>query len=344
MTPPAITPAGRSTTKRTPDGAKKASNGGSPRPVRAPGPESPAPPGHRRTLRQDSGPRISRRVSGPATARKPAAPASGRGASTARKAAAPASGRGPATARKAAATARTAAANARSAVPSARTAAGRTASAASVTTRSRTTTRRSRRASRSRQITLPALSWPRRLSGPARSARQGSARDRFVAAVRAVPDHPLLDRIVRGRAWIPLLGVMLAGIVAMQVEVLKLGATMGRALDKESTLQSRNELLRASVASLADDQRIERLAAAQGMVMPAPDAVGFLSAHRSDARRAAADIHAPDTGAFLSNLTSNGTVATTPAPIVPVTSSSSSQTGTGTQSTTGSTSATTSGG
>src|SRR5205085_660663 len=51
---------------------------------------------------------------------------------------------------------------------------------------------------------------------------------RAVAFVRALPDHGLIDRLVRGRAWIPVLGVMLAGIVAMQVAVLKLGAGVGR--------------------------------------------------------------------------------------------------------------------
>jgi len=74
------------------------------------------------------------------------------------------------------------------------------------------------------------------------------------------------------------LGVMLAGIVAMQVEVLKLGASMGRAIERGTALQSTNELLRASVATLADDQRIERIAASRGMVMPSPAGVGFLSA------------------------------------------------------------------
>ena len=58
---------------------------------------------------------------------------------------------------------------------------------------------------------------------------------------------------------------MLAGIVAMQVEVLKLGTSVGRWMQRASTLQTKNESLQASVASLADDQRIERLAAAMGM-------------------------------------------------------------------------------
>ncbi len=151
-----------------------------------------------------------------------------------------------------------------------------------------------------------------------RRKRQASLALRTVAAVRGLPDRPLLDRLVRGRAWIPLLGVMLVGIVFMQVEVLKLGASIGRSLEQETGLQSRNEALRASVAALADDQRIERIAAAHGMVVPAPDGVGFLSARRADAVRAASNIHTPNSRSFLSLLTSNGNVTSQATP--PVTS------------------------
>jgi hypothetical protein len=104
---------------------------------------------------------------------------------------------------------------------------------------------------------------------------------------------------------------MLAGIVAMQVEVLKLGASMGRSLELNSALSTRNASLRESVASLGDDQRIEQLAARMGMVMPPPQAVGFLPVSRGgDPSRAAANIHQPDSGGFLSLASSNGAVVT----------------------------------
>ena len=182
---------------------------------------------------------------------------------------------------------------------------------------------------------------PRRVSGPAwrgprdappggqpvdtraRPARRRSARSmtrgsrriaaRAAAFVRSLPDQPLLDRIVRGRAWIPLLGVMLAGIVATQVEVLKLGASVGRSVQRSTQLETANQQLQANVATLADDQRIERLAAGMGMVMAAPDAVGFLSVHGTgDLGRAIANIHAPSPASFLSLLPSGGTALTPP--------------------------------
>ena len=177
-----------------------------------------------------------------------------------------------------------------------------------------------------RQRTRP--NTPRRVSGPVREPGRGRVQarppkapvrgarpsvlttplaQRAASFVRALPDHAWLDRIIRGRAWIPLLGVMLAGIVAMQVEVLKLSASMGRSLERSTALQSRNEILRASVAGLADDQRIERIAAGLGMVMPAPAAVNFLAVQRgANVQAAVAGIHQPDAATFTAMLPATG--------------------------------------
>jgi hypothetical protein len=146
-----------------------------------------------------------------------------------------------------------------------------------------------------------------------------------VSRVRALPDHPLLDRVIRGRIWIPLLGALLAGIVAMQVEVLKLNAGIGRAIEQGSTLQTHNELLRASVAGLADDQRIESMAARMGMVMPSPAAVRFLSPGGSDIQHAMTSIQAPDPTSFATLLATDD-----PAPAA---TGATAATGAGTSST-----------
>jgi hypothetical protein len=132
---------------------------------------------------------------------------------------------------------------------------------------------------------------------------------RPAAYVQALPDHALLDRAIRGRVWIPLLGMLLAGIVAMQVEVLKLNAGIGRTLERGTALQSQNELLRASVAKLADEQRIERLAAAMGMVMPAPQNEKFLTTGAATTQRALTSIRAPDPTRFTALLPSAATIA-----------------------------------
>jgi cell division protein FtsL len=134
-------------------------------------------------------------------------------------------------------------------------------------------------------------------------------RARSAAYVRALPDHALLDRIIRGRVWIPLLGVLLAGIVAMQVEVLKLNAGIGRSLERSSALQAQNELLRASVTRLSDEQRIERIAAQMGMVMPAPEQMRFVDAGSANVDKALGGIKAPNATGFEAALPTIGAPA-----------------------------------
>ena len=166
---------------------------------------------------------------------------------------------------------------------------------------------------------------------PAKTAKPTTGIPRRIGAfVVSLPDHSLLDRVVRGRGWIPLLGVLLAGIVAAQVEILKLGASMGRSLEQTTTLTSQNELLRDSVASLSDDQRIERLATNMGMVLPPPGAVGYLTANPGgDVTGALGNIHAPNATAFMALAPSNGALVTGPgASMLPASAGVLAQAGT----------------
>ena len=133
---------------------------------------------------------------------------------------------------------------------------------------------------------------------------------RTLAALRALPDHRWLDRLVRSRWWIPVLGVMLTGVVAMQVEVLKYGASDGRAMTLATELQSRDQLLRLSIAQLSDDQRIEQIAGRMGMVMAGPTSVDFVPAGQPDSiGRAIAGIKPADPQSFLSALSAAAAAA-----------------------------------
>ncbi len=193
---------------------------------------------------------------------------------------------------------------------------------------------------------------PRPAPAPRDTQPAGGLARRAGAFVVSLPDHAVLDRVVRGRAWIPLLGVLLAGIVAAQVEILKLGASMGRSLEQTSTLTNQNEQLRGSVAALADDQRIERLAGAMGMVLPPAGAVGYLAAGPDgNVAGALANLHTPDSGGFVMLTTKNGALVTgdgtstlpptpgAPTPPAVTTPTSTATTSSATTSTAGSTSA-----
>ena len=115
---------------------------------------------------------------------------------------------------------------------------------------------------------------PRRVSGPARRKRR--ARSTLLERLLALPDHRLVDRLVRGRVWIPLIGFLLIGIVAMQVSMLKLNAGIGTDAQRVSTLERVNGELRAAQAQAESGDRIQRAAGKLGMVMPAPDQVEYL--------------------------------------------------------------------
>ena len=103
-----------------------------------------------------------------------------------------------------------------------------------------------------------------------------------------VGDARLLDRLVRGRAWIALIAVGLMGIVFMQVSLLKLNAGIGRAVTAADTFERQNSSLREDISKLDSGERIQAVAAKLGMVMPAAGDVHYLDGRGADGARAAA--------------------------------------------------------
>jgi cell division protein FtsL len=105
-----------------------------------------------------------------------------------------------------------------------------------------------------------------------------------------------MDRLVRSRGWIFIVGFGLIGIVAMQVSLLKLNAGIGRAMQASATLERGNAQLRLDVSKLSSTDRIQRLAAERGFAMPAPGDVGYLQVGdlNRDGRLAARAMRAPD--------------------------------------------------
>jgi cell division protein FtsL len=148
----------------------------------------------------------------------------------------------------------------------------------------------------------PAPRSPRRVSGPARPPRAalaGAAAARPPLALRLgatamrVGDARLLDRLVRGRAWIALVAIGLMGIVFMQVSLLKLNAGISRAVTAADTLERQNSALRSDISNLDSDERIQAVAAKLGMTTPAAGDVHYLDAREANGARAAASIKPP---------------------------------------------------
>jgi hypothetical protein len=147
---------------------------------------------------------------------------------------------------------------------------------------------RARQGHRPRQATRP-----RRVSGPLRPLPAGAPVHRrgstgVFERIRALPETRLVDGLLRGRAWIWVIGVLLGGIVAMQVSLLKLNAGISRAVTTASTLERQNADMEADIARLASGDRVRDAALGDGMVTPPPGTIEFLSARPDrDARLAA---------------------------------------------------------
>ena len=137
------------------------------------------------------------------------------------------------------------------------------------------------RARRCRRSPSPRVA--RRVSGPAAGARRPAPRTagfgggaiaapplglRVARGVATLPDHRVVDALVRGRWWIGCVGFLLIGIVAMQVSLLKLNAGIGESVQRSALLERNNGELRASVSRLGARERIQAEAERIGLVMP----------------------------------------------------------------------------
>jgi hypothetical protein len=127
----------------------------------------------------------------------------------------------------------------------------------------------------------------------------------------------MVDRLVRSRAWIAVLGVILIGLVGLNVSLLKLNAAAGRNAEWAKLLRVENADLQARVSHLMSAQRIQDAARSMGFVMPAAADVHYLTADASrDAARAAGrgKFLAPPSNSDI--VTAAGDTSTITAPLV----------------------------
>lgn len=188
-----------------------------------------------------------------------------------------------------------------------------------------------RHAARAR--TARGATLPRRISGPIARPRAVPVPPRPVTGVfdriKALPDHRVIDRLLRGRVWICFIGVALMGIVAMQVSMLKLNSGISRAVETTATLERQNSDMEANIARLASGERIRGAADKADMVTPAAGEVHYLHVRGvTDARlaarrmRAASDDakalmtnHGVVPGSLMAPVVAAPAVAATPTPV-----------------------------
>ena len=163
----------------------------------------------------------------------------------------------------------------------------------------------------------PSPRAPRRVSGPARGRARTAPRPvqrprvatpraaapavalpqlpRLVDVLVGLPDSRWIDRLLRGRAWIAIIGLALIGLVFMQVSMLKMNAGIGQSVERTATLERQNADLRATVSQLSSEERIQRAAADMGLIMPPAGDIRYLDSRgaHSDALRAARIMREP---------------------------------------------------
>jgi Tfp pilus assembly protein PilN len=114
-------------------------------------------------------------------------------------------------------------------------------------------------------------------------------------AVGRLPDSSLVVRMTRGRAWIAVLGVLLVGIVALNVITLSLAATAGRVDQNIQALDQENSILRSRDAQRSGAGRIRHDAASLGLSAASIDEVTYVKSRPNDIATAAQRLAAAET-------------------------------------------------
>jgi hypothetical protein len=154
---------------------------------------------------------------------------------------------------------------------------------------------------------MAAAATARRAAAPARApSRKAPARRPggqlipiaagAATAVRQLPDSSLMVRMTSGRLWIGVLGVLLAGIVAVNVVTLSIAASAGHVDQNIQALESENSLLHSRDATLSGSARVRHDAAELGLAAASTDQLGYVEAGPHDVAIAAQRLAAAGTG------------------------------------------------
>ncbi len=139
---------------------------------------------------------------------------------------------------------------------------------------------------------------PSRPGAPKRTPAPGRPRapaERPRTALVTARGAAVLDTLLAGRGWIALVFVLLAGIVFLNVDLLRMNRDIARTVERATAVKRENSRLRAEAARLGSSERIQAVASEAGLVMPAPGAVRYLRSRPVDGRRAARSLAAGET-------------------------------------------------
>ena len=122
------------------------------------------------------------------------------------------------------------------------------------------------------------------------------AAGRAAVAVRELPDSGLVVRMTRGRAWIAVLGVLLVGIVALNVVTLSFAASSGKIDEQLTALEQDNSVTSGRASRLDGIGHVRATAAPLGLAMPSSADIHFTQVGPDDVATAAQRLAAAGPG------------------------------------------------
>jgi hypothetical protein len=131
---------------------------------------------------------------------------------------------------------------------------------------------------------------------------------RTAGAVGGLADSSFVMRMTRGRLWIGVLGVLLVGIVGLNVWALSLNAASSKVARQTDGLKRANSALQAQIAGELSNEHVQATATKLGLIIPEPGSIRYLGT-------------GGDTAAIAAKRLANGeftlgtAAAATPAPV-----------------------------
>lgn len=133
---------------------------------------------------------------------------------------------------------------------------------------------------------------------------------RTAGAFGGIADSGLVMKMTRGRLWIGVLGVLLVGIVGLNVWALSLNASSSKVAHQTDGLKRANSALQAQIAGELSNEQVQATATKLGLIVPEPGSIRYLTTGGNTAALAAERLA---DGAFTL-----GTVAPPVDPAAPV--------------------------
>jgi len=162
--------------------------------------------------------------------------------------------------------------------------------------------RKGRSAGKATATAAPARKPARRKVAPRRRSPAGvipiaaGTAGRAAVAVTQLPESGLIHRLTRGRAWIGVLGVLLVGIVALNVVTLSFAASAGKVDARNTELSQENSVLAGRVAQKYGQAKLRHEAAQLGLLTQAATEAQDIEARSTDVTEAAARLAAAAAG------------------------------------------------